>query len=131
MGRHGDAMAGRVENLRPFKKGEARAKAAGRKGGKAVQAANLERRTLREWAELLRDAQAPGKGKLTNGQKAVLAMFKAAGKGSPKAFAVLADVLGERKAALSIGLDLPTIIDDVPRSTDPVRPDAAPEELNP
>lgn len=124
-------MARRVENLRPFKKGEARAKAAGRKGGKAVQAANLERRTLREWAEQLRDARAPGKGNLTNGQKAVLAMFKAAGKGSPKAFSVLADVLGERKAALSVGLDLPTLIDDVPYMPDPVRPDAAPEELNP
>ena len=126
MGRHGEAMAGRVENLRPFKPGEKRTRDAAAKGGRAAKAVNLERRTLREWAELLRDAQAPGKGKLTNGQKAVLAMFKAAGKGSPKAFAVLADVLGERKAALSIGLDLPTIIDDVPRSTDPVRPDAAP-----
>lgn len=117
-------MAGRIENLRPFKKGEARAKAAGRKGGKAVQAANLERRTLREWAEMLRDEQAPGKAKLTNGQKAVLAMFKAAGKGSPKAFAVLADVLGERNAALSIGLELPTLVDDVPRATDPMPVDA-------
>ena len=116
-------MAGRIENLRPFKKGDARAKAAGHKGGKAVQAANLERRTLREWAELLRDAQAPGKAKLTNGQKAVLAMFRAAGKGSPKAFAVLADVLGERKAALSLDVALPTLVDDVPRAPDPTLPD--------
>ena len=120
-------MAGRVENLRPFKPGEKRTRDAAAKGGRAAKAANLEKKTLREWCESLMHAKAPGKVPMTNGQKMVLAQMRAAQKGNAKAFVAVAEILGERKAALSIGLDLPTIIDDIPRSPDPVRPDAAPE----
>jgi len=109
-------------NLTPFVKGSDKARECGRKGGRASKAANLQRRSLREWCEELLHTAAPGKGTpMTNGQKMVLSMMKAAQKGNPKAFVAVAEVLGERKGALAIGLELPTLVDDVPRAPDPVK----------
>lgn len=119
-------MAGRVENLRPFKPGEKRTRDAAAKGGRAAKAANLEKKTLREWCESLMHAKAPGKVPMTNGQKMVLAQMRAAQKGNAKAFVAVAEVLGERKGVVNITAQLPTLIDDVPYMPDPVRPDAAP-----
>ena len=84
-----------AENIAPFvvRSGE-EARTKGRAGGIASGKARRKARTMRQWAEILRDLPAPGPGE-TNAGAAVLAMYEKAQGGSVAAFQALADLMGE------------------------------------
>ena len=67
-------MAGRgnTANLRPFAKGEARARDAGRAGGLRSAVVRAESRALAEWAKQLCDTTASRRGGMTNGEPIVV-----------------------------------------------------------
>ena len=58
---------------------------------------------------------------MSNGVAMVKAMMQASQKGNPKAFVAVANLLGEMTQKVEVA-KLPTIVDDVPRAPDPVRP---------
>ena len=115
---------GKYHGIRPktaapnFKKGEERTIAAAKKGGQARREQCARFRSLREAAEALRDLPAEMWPDTSNGVAAVMAMFREAQGGNPKAFHELAALMGELTQKIEVG-ELPTIVDDVPRAPDP------------
>lgn len=76
------------------------ARETGRKGGKASGVARRLKRTMREWAEIVRDAPAPDEIRarfpgMTNAGAAVVAMFTESMSGNVSAFRALAELMGE------------------------------------
>ena len=100
-------MAGGIENLRPFKKGEISsevAKANGSKGGKAKAANKTVADYLRKWADHevdeknKRALQALGLDEdATNRTLLILPLIKKANGGDIKALQMIIDLLGEDK----------------------------------
>lgn len=129
-GRKTSPNHGKLHGIRPktaapnFKKGEKRTIDAAHKGGQARKEQFAKYKSLREAAEALRDIPAfdakkfPG---MSNGVAMVKAMMQASQKGNPKAFVAVANLLGEMTQKVEV-TELPTIVDDVPRAPDPVRP---------
>ena len=76
----------------------------GRRGGVASGEARRVKRTMREWAELMRDNPAPDKLRkalgedLTQAGAAVAAMYTESMSGNVQAFRALSDLLGETDA---------------------------------
>ena len=76
----------------------------GRRGGVASGEARRVKRTMREWAELMRDNPAPDDVRkalgddLTQAGAAVAAMYTASMSGNVQAFRALSDLLGETDA---------------------------------
>ena len=76
----------------------------GRKGGKASGRARSVKRSMRQWAELMRDMPAPENARaefgadLTQAGAAVAAMYRASVAGDVRAFRALAELLGELDA---------------------------------
>lgn len=106
-------MAGKIENLKPFKKGTISsevAKANGSKGGKAKAAKKTVADYLRKWADNEVDEknkkalQALGLDEeATNRTLLVLPLIKKANNGDTKALQMIIDLLGEdRKKDLEI-----------------------------
>ena len=106
-------MAGKIENLKPFKKGTISsevAKANGSKGGKAKAAKKTVADYLRKWADNEVDEknkkalQALGLDEeATNRTLLVLPLIKNANNGDTKALQMIIDLLGEdRKKDLEI-----------------------------
>lgn len=106
-------MAGKIENLKPFKKGEISsevAKANGSKGGKAKAAKKTIADYLRKWADNEVDEknkkalQALGLDEeATNRTLLVLPLIKKANSGDIKALQMIMDLLGEdRKKEVEI-----------------------------
>lgn len=101
----------------PFKKGDKRTIEAAKKGGAAKKAKCARFRSLREAAEALRDLPSLNP-ESSNGVEAVLAMYRQAQEGNPKAFHELSLLLGEATQKVEVK-DLPTLIDDIPRAETP------------
>jgi hypothetical protein len=101
----------------PFKKGDKRTVEAAKKGGAARKAQCARFRSLREAAEALRDLPSLNP-ESSNGVEAVLAMYRQAQEGNPKAFHELSLLLGEATQKVEVK-DLPTLIDDIPRAETP------------
>ena len=101
----------------PFKKGDKRTIEASKKGGAARKAKCARFRSLREAAEALRDLPSLNP-ESSNGVEAVLAMYRQAQEGNPKAFHELSLLLGEATQKVEVN-KLPTIIDDIPRAETP------------
>ena len=92
-----------VENLRPFHKGETRARDAGRTGGLRSAAVRSEERALAEWAAQIGGMTARRRGGMTNGEAVVRKLYKMAIHGSLEASRLLAEMLGEiPKGRLSV-----------------------------
>ena len=108
MGAHrGNAGAA---NLRPCATAE-EARKRGRAGGIASAAVRQRAKTMREWAEALRDVPAAGDGETFAGA-AVLAMYKQAAGGNVSAFRALCEVMGETSgvAAFAAAVNLPPVV---------------------
>ncbi len=90
-------MAGRgnTANLRPFRRGEARARDAGRAGGLRSAVVRAESRALAEWAKQLCDTTASRRGGMTNGEAVVRKLYTMAIHGSFAAAKLLAEMMGE------------------------------------
>lgn len=90
-------MAGRgnTANLCPFRRGEARARDAGRAGGLRSAVVRAESRALAEWAKQLCDTTASRRGGMTNGEAVVRKLYQSAMRGSIRAARLLADLTGE------------------------------------
>ena len=97
-------MAGNnPQNVLPhkYRKGAKKARENGIKGGIASGEAKRAKRTMREWAELLRDMPPPEWARKlgdTYGGATVRAIFEAAMTGDVAAFRSLVDLLGEKPA---------------------------------
>lgn len=128
-------MANRgAANLKPFVKGEARARECGRKAGlvsaqvrAAARAAGMEvdawkrERTFTGAAQKLAQKRAPGKyGKqgMTLAAACTLKLFQRAQRGSVKAFRLICELLGETNGA-NVALQIPILVDDVLRDAGP------------
>ena len=94
-------MAGRgnTANLCPFRRGEARARDAGRAGGLRSAIVRAESRAIAEWAK-------QPCGGMANGEAVVRKLYKMAMHGSLAAAKLLAGMLGE--VAKPDGATLPT-----------------------
>lgn len=90
-------MAGRgnIENLKPFTKGEARARAAGRTGGTRSAQIRAERRELAQWAEAIGASTAHRRGGMTNAEAVVRKLYETALHGSLAAVRLLAELMGD------------------------------------
>ena len=135
-GRKTSPNHGKLHGIRPktaapnFKKGEKRTHEAAVKGGQARKEQIARFKTLREAAEALRDVQARDAKKFpntSNGVALVMSQYEEAQAGNPKAATFLANLLGEMTQKVEM-TELPTIVDDVPRAPDPVRPAPAETE---
>ena len=130
-GRKTSPNHGKLHGIRPktaapnFKKGEKRTLEAAHKGGQARKEQFARFKSLREAAEALRDIPSKNWPQMSNGVAAVLGVYNSASDGEAKALKVLAELMGEMTHKIEVK-DLPTIVDDVPRAPDPVRP--APSE---
>lgn len=102
-----------------FKKGEERARAAGRKGALAKHKIDLQKKTFREWLAAMMDERAPGKQPMTHAQRVIVKLLKAAEAGSVKAAVALFNLSGEMVQKVDVQ-NLPIIRDDIPRAPDPV-----------
>ena len=77
------------------------AKERGRKGGKASGRARSVKRSMRQWAEMMRDMPAPAETRaefgeeLTQAGASVAAMYRASVGGDVRAFRAIAELLGE------------------------------------
>lgn len=129
-GRKTSPNHGKLHGIRPktaapnFKKGEKRTLDAAKKGGQARKEQFARFKSLREAAEALRDVQArdvKSYPNTSNGVALVMAQYEQAQMGNPKAATFLANLLGEMTQKVEVA-KLPTIVDDVPRAPDPVRP---------
>lgn len=113
---------GMLHGIRPktaranFAKGDPATKAASDKGNEANRRKWARIRTLRDAAEAIRGMpQVDRKGNPTGfseGVAATLAMYKAAQDGDPKAYKVLAELMGEMEQKIAIK-ELPKLIDDI------------------
>ena len=118
----GHKNKGKLHGIRPktaranFAKGDPATKAASRKGAEAARRKWARIRTLREAAEAIRGMpQVDEKGNetgFTEGVAATLAMFKAAQAGDPKAYKVLAELMGEMETTLTVK-EIPHLVDDL------------------
>lgn len=86
---------GNIATLRPFAKGEARAREAGRAGGLRSAIVRAESRALAEWAKQLCDTTASRRGGMTNGEAVVRKLYTMAIHGSLAAAKLLAEMMGE------------------------------------
>ena len=115
-------MAGRgnIATLRPFAKGEARARDAGRTGGLRSAIVRAEERALAEWAAQIGDLTAPRRCGMTNNEAVARKLYKMAIHGSLAATRLLLEMTGELPKdkgvrAMLRGGKLPTLIIDRPR----------------
>lgn len=103
-------------NLHPPRtKAEARER--GRNGGIASGAARREKRTMRRWAELMRDMAPPkwaAKLGETNAGAAVASMYAEAMRGNVSAFRALVEVMGEMDTPPAIEVHSPFVLGVIP-----------------
>ncbi len=87
-------------NLEPYRIADTeRARELGHRGGIASGAARREKRTLRAWAELIRDQPAPdGAEGETNAGAAIVATYRSAQAGDVSAVRFLSELMGEMDA---------------------------------
>lgn len=87
-------------NLEPYRIADAeQAREMGHRGGVASGIARREKRTLRAWAELLRDEPAPdGAEGETNAGAAIVAAYREAQSGNVQAVRFLSELMGEMDA---------------------------------
>ncbi len=87
-------------NIEPYRIADTeRAREMGHKGGVASGVARREKRTLRAWAELLRDQPAPdGAEGETNAGAAIVATYRSAQAGDVSAVRFLSELMGEMDA---------------------------------
>lgn len=115
-------MAGRgnTANLCPFRRGEARARDAGRAGGLRSAIVRAEERALAEWAAQIGGLTAQRRGGMSNTEAVVRKLYKMAIRGNLAAAKLLAEMTGElpkgkgMSAMLADG-KLPILIIDKPR----------------
>ena len=106
------------ENLRPHKKGEARAVESARKGAKASNEVQRRKRTMREWAQMFgelpmhqgktSDPKAADKVKesnLTLDGAVIAAMYAKAAKGDVRAAEYLAKLKGQTSEDVTVHID--------------------------
>ena len=115
-------MAGRgnTATLRPFTKGEARAREAGRTGGLRSAVVRAEERALAEWAAQIGDMTSPRRGGMSNNEAVARKLYRMAIHGNLAAARLLLEVMGELpkgKGVLAVldGGKLPALIIDRPR----------------
>lgn len=94
-------MAGRgnTANLRPFRRGEARARDAGRCGGMRAAIVRAESRAIAEWANALGGTSAARRGGMTKAEAVVRKLYQSAMRGSVRAARLLAGLTGEMPGA--------------------------------
>ena len=106
------------ENLRPIKKGDPSAKEIQRKGAKASHAAQIKKRTMREWAQFFAELPVHD-GKITDPETAdtirdanltmegavIAAMYGKAIKGDTKAATFLANMRGQLEENIKVSID--------------------------
>ena len=90
-------MAGRgnTATLRPFAKGDKRAREAGRAGGLRSAQVRAEERALAEWAAQIGGMTAKRRGGACNAEAVVRKLYKMAIHGSLSAARLLAEMMGE------------------------------------
>jgi hypothetical protein len=115
-------MAGRgnTATLRPFAKGDKRARDAGRAGGLRSAQVRAEERALAEWAAQIGGLTAQRRGGMSNAEAVVRKLYKMAIHGSLAASKLLMEMMGELpkgKGTLAMldGGKLPLLIIDRPR----------------
>ena len=111
---------GNIATLRPFAKGEARAREAGRTGGLRSAVVRAEERALAEWAAQIGGLTAQRRGGMSNAEAVVRKLYKMAIHGNLAAAKLLAGMLGELPkgkgaAAMLAGGKLPILIIDKTR----------------
>lgn len=95
----------------PFKAGE-EAREMGRRAGIKSGKVRRLKRTMREWAEIFRDAPAKAEESMSMGGVVVLRMYDAAMAGDVKAARFLAELQGEMEEQIAIK-EIPKMIDDI------------------
>lgn len=85
-------------------------------GGKASGIARRERRTMRQWAELLRDEPANDNTDMTHGQAAVVAAWREAERGNITAHRFLSELMKEMDApAITNTINSPIVLGLIPQ----------------
>ena len=119
------------ENLRPCRKGDPATKEKARKGGKKSQEAQIKKRTMREWAQMIgelpiyegklkdpKTAQDLARGaehpaNLTMEGQAIAALYGKAAKGDTRAINLLAQLKGQLQEEITVHTDpLSTLTED-------------------
>lgn len=95
----------------PFKAGE-EAREMGRRAGIKSGKVRRLKRSLREWAEIFRDAPTKADPRLTMGGAVTLRMYDQAMAGDVKAARLLAELQGEMEEQIAIK-EIPKMIDDI------------------
>ena len=115
-------MAGRgnTANLRPFHKGETRARDAGRTGGQRSAQVRAEERALAEWAAQIGGMTAQRRDGASNAEAVVRKLYKMAIHGCLAAAKLLAEMMGElpkgKKGFAMLEGAPPLLIIDRPRA---------------
>lgn len=106
---------GKADNFKPLTTEEARRR--GRAGGLASVKARLEKKNLRQWALILRDAESAVIPNMTRGQAAIAAAWTEAENGNIRAHRFLGELLGELdgEAQESIVVAPPVILGMIPQ----------------
>lgn len=82
------------------------------KAGKRSGEVRRLRKTMREWAMIMRDIPASGNPDITQGAKVVQRMYREAMKGDVKAAQFLSELMGEMETKIEI-MKIPKLVDDV------------------
>ena len=107
------------ENLHPCRKGDPATKEKARKGGKKSQEAQIKKRTMREWAEMLgelpvrkedrlkdpKSADTIKDANLTMDGQVIAAMYAKASKGDVRAVNFLAQLKGQLQEEITVHTD--------------------------